>query len=204
MSAAQLQQASDGRRRVLEAAVACFARHGFHGTSMQEICGEARMSPGALYRYFPSKDAIIEAIAEEERKRNAELLARLEVSENVLGTFFDVGFTFLREATRTGHCALCAEVLTEAQRNPRIREIFERNRTEAYGKLRAALARAQSKGEIEGSLDVDAVTSALMALGDGLIMRMPFEADGMIDRFEPQLRLLIGRMLVPADGNRGS
>jgi AcrR family transcriptional regulator len=204
MSAAQIQQTSDGRRRVLEAAVACFARHGFHGTSMQEICGEARMSPGALYRYFPSKDAIIEAIAEEERKRNAELLARLDVSEKVLDAFFDVGFTFLREATRTGQAALCAEVLTEAQRNPRIREIFERNRTEAYGKLKAALARAQSEGEVDASLDIEAVTSALMALGDGLIMRMPFEADGMIDRFEPELRLLVGRMLAPSGDRKGS
>lgn len=171
---------------------------------MQEICGEARMSPGALYRYFPSKDSIIEAIAEEERRRNAELLARLDVSENVLETFFDVGFAFLREATCSGQAALCAEVLTEAQRNPRIREIFERNRNEAYAKLRGALARAQGNGEIDATLDVDAVTAALMALGDGLIMRMPFEAEGMIDRFEPQLRLLVGRMLAPVHGGRRS
>lgn len=197
MTAAQAQQASDGRRRVLEAAVMCFARAGFHGTSMQEICGEAKMSPGALYRYFPSKDAIIEAIAEEERKRNAQILARLDVDENVLDAFFETGFTFLREVTRTGQAALCAEVMTEAQRNPRIREIFERNRTEAHGKLADALARAQARGEIDATLDIEAVTKTLMALGDGLIMRMPFEPDGALDQLEPQLRFLIGRMLMP-------
>ena len=38
---------------------------------MQEICAEAGMSPGALYRYFPSKVAIIAAIAEAERAQPA-------------------------------------------------------------------------------------------------------------------------------------
>ncbi len=66
--AAQVLQPSDERRRqILAAARICFARAGFHGASMGQICAEAQMSPGALYRYFPSKDAIIEAIADEER-----------------------------------------------------------------------------------------------------------------------------------------
>ncbi len=53
--------AQDQRRvQILDAARACFASAGFHGASMHQICAEARMSPGALYRYFPSKDAIIE------------------------------------------------------------------------------------------------------------------------------------------------
>jgi TetR/AcrR family transcriptional repressor of uid operon len=49
--------------RILTAAMNCFIRSGFRGASMNEICSEAGMSPGALYRYFPSKEAIIEKIA---------------------------------------------------------------------------------------------------------------------------------------------
>lgn len=41
-------------QRILDAARACFVRHGFQGASMQQICAEAGMSPGALYRYFAS------------------------------------------------------------------------------------------------------------------------------------------------------
>jgi AcrR family transcriptional regulator len=37
---------------------------GFHQTSMQQICSEAGMSAGNVYRYFPSKEAIIEGITE--------------------------------------------------------------------------------------------------------------------------------------------
>ena len=52
----QLQ--SDRRAEILAAAQRCFVRSGFHGASMQEICAEAGMSPGNLYRYFPSKEAV--------------------------------------------------------------------------------------------------------------------------------------------------
>ena len=53
------QHQSDRRNEILEAAQRCFVRSGFHHASMQDICAEAGMSPGKLYRYFPSKEAII-------------------------------------------------------------------------------------------------------------------------------------------------
>lgn len=59
------QQALDARRRhIMDAARRCFARHGIN-VSVDEVCAEARISKGALYGYFESKDAIIQAIADE-------------------------------------------------------------------------------------------------------------------------------------------
>ncbi|WP_230391141.1 TetR/AcrR family transcriptional regulator [Burkholderia cenocepacia] len=51
------------RRQILDAAIDCFARDGFHATSTAAICKAAGMSPGNLFHYFPTKAAIIEAIA---------------------------------------------------------------------------------------------------------------------------------------------
>jgi TetR/AcrR family transcriptional regulator, transcriptional repressor of aconitase len=51
------------RQQILEAATECFARQGFHGTSMQDIFDASGLSAGAVYRYFPSKDSLIKAIA---------------------------------------------------------------------------------------------------------------------------------------------
>src|ERR1044072_6668446 len=62
---------ADRRFEILEAAQTCFARSGFHQTSMQEICTEAGMSPGNLYRYFRSKEEIIAGIAERDRGAGA-------------------------------------------------------------------------------------------------------------------------------------
>ena len=59
MRRANAQLQSDRRDEILGAAQRCFVRSGFHGASMQDICAEAGMSPGNLYRYFPSKEALI-------------------------------------------------------------------------------------------------------------------------------------------------
>ena len=189
--------AVDNRRRILDAAVACFARAGFHGTSMHEICQEARMSPGALYRYFTSKDAIIEAIAAEERARNARYLSAVHAEHDHMRALFDGGFAFLKDMAGSRDAALCAEVCAEAQRNPRIRDIFEVNHRQAHESLTKAIASAQAAGEIDPALDVKIIATVLMAIGDGLIVRPPFDPDLSVDRIESALRELILRMLRP-------
>src|SRR5215813_12222141 len=53
------------RQQILDAAASCFARQGFHATSMQDIFAAAGLSAGAVYRYFPTKAELIRAIAAE-------------------------------------------------------------------------------------------------------------------------------------------
>ncbi|MGI5168380.1 TetR/AcrR family transcriptional regulator [Spirillospora sp. CA-253888] len=50
------------RQQILDAARVCFIRRGIHETSMQDIFTESGLSAGAVYRYFKSKNEIIEAI----------------------------------------------------------------------------------------------------------------------------------------------
>lgn len=52
------------REQILRAAWRCFARDGFHRTSMQDIFAESGLSAGAVYRYFPSKNELVRATAE--------------------------------------------------------------------------------------------------------------------------------------------
>src|SRR2546426_5003620 len=66
------------RRQIVDAAIVCFARDGFHRATMQDICREAQLSPGAIYRYFASKDEIIEAIADERHAREAGFMSQAQ------------------------------------------------------------------------------------------------------------------------------
>ena len=91
MRRANAQLQSDRRAEILAAAQRCFVRSGFHGASMQDICAEAGMSPGNLYRYFPSKEALIAGIAERDR---AEVGAAVRQRRPVAG--------LLRRARRHG------------------------------------------------------------------------------------------------------
>ncbi|MFI9583325.1 TetR/AcrR family transcriptional regulator [Streptomyces sp. NPDC052236] len=60
------QEHLDARRRqILDGAARCFARNGFHATSMQDVLREVDLSAGAVYRYFAGKEELIGAIVTE-------------------------------------------------------------------------------------------------------------------------------------------
>ncbi|MFI4975454.1 MAG: TetR/AcrR family transcriptional regulator [Caulobacterales bacterium] len=66
----------DARRsQILQAAIRCFARQGFHRTTIQDICVDAGLSHGAVYSYFDSKDAIIAALASAGRRTGERRIA---------------------------------------------------------------------------------------------------------------------------------
>ena len=63
----------DARRaQILNAAIICFARQGFHRATMHDIVEQSKLSPGAIYNYFGSKEEIIEAIANERHKEEGD------------------------------------------------------------------------------------------------------------------------------------
>ncbi|MGI5506920.1 TetR/AcrR family transcriptional regulator [Lentzea sp. CA-135723] len=51
------------RAAIVAAAARCFARNGFHQTSMPDIAAEAGLSAGAPYRYFAGKEDLIAEVA---------------------------------------------------------------------------------------------------------------------------------------------
>lgn len=52
----------DKEKRILDAALRVFAEHGVHGTAVPPIAGEAGVAVGTLYRYFDSKEALVNAV----------------------------------------------------------------------------------------------------------------------------------------------
>src|SRR3972149_11455980 len=92
------------RSQTLDAAWPCFARKGYHQATMQDICQESGLSPGAIYRYFASKEAILKAIndrrqemgralVEEARSQAGGPLNTLEViGQTMLSAFNDPAF----------------------------------------------------------------------------------------------------------------
>lgn len=184
----------DPRRRVLDAAIACFTRNGFHGTSMHEICAEANMSPGALYRYFPSKDAIILTIVEEERSARMQLLALMERADG-----FIAGLTRMGQALFSGELPMVCvelgpEISAEAARNPKLKAKFDEVEAEMSGAIRAAFVAAQARGELDPAIDPDVAMTMIDAIGDGLLLRNRLSPEIPLGDMMPALSDLIGRM----------
>ena len=54
----------DTRERIMETAETLFRRLGYAKTAVADIASELRMSPANVYRFFPSKTAIVQAICQ--------------------------------------------------------------------------------------------------------------------------------------------
>src|SRR5207253_2045532 len=68
MSLPQSDSGLDRRTQILDAAVVCFAKRGFHQASMHDISAEAGISVGLIYRYFQNKEAVISAMADRHKQ----------------------------------------------------------------------------------------------------------------------------------------
>jgi AcrR family transcriptional regulator len=175
------------RRQILAAALACFAREGFHRATMQDIFREAELSPGAVYSYFSGKDELIEAIAAEVIRFGFDLFETLSRPgpEGRLHTPGE-GFAMLVRAFRTVDLSTWAhrsrlgpQLLAEAQRNPVLRERV----TQGLGRgltIFAALARAaQERGELARQLDPEHVARLIFAAFHGLLIQLSVMGDAV-------------------------
>lgn len=73
------EQATEQRQRhILNAAMRCFSQFGYHATTMRHILAQAQLSAGAVYNYYPSKEAILQAIAERDLQRSQAAISQLD------------------------------------------------------------------------------------------------------------------------------
>jgi len=155
-------------QRIMDAAKICFVRSGFQGASMQQICAEAGMSPGALYRYFPSKEAIIEAICEADRKEDAKIFAAMLSAPDVAEGFTRAAMMHMRYISETGIAPLFAEMRAESMRNEAVRLCRERCMGEVENAFYFHLKNGVERGDIDPVVDLETLMPAIMAIGEGL------------------------------------
>jgi AcrR family transcriptional regulator len=185
------------QQHVREAAFACFKRKGFHQASMADICAEAGMSPGNLYRYYDSKEAIIAAICEEDLRQVTTRLEGLGRQQNLFESMVKLAGEALGandpERTKFG-----CEILAEAARNERVAEIVRRHNAALIEMSAAAIARAQAQSLVDPDLDARASATVLVAAAQGLSTRLSLfpspEAPAALAAF----RRLLQRFLAPA------
>jgi AcrR family transcriptional regulator len=165
------------RREILDAAAACFARDGFHQASMQDICNEAGLSPGAVYRYFRSKEEIIEAMCQRNTVEDAETIRNAVDTESAQEAFSELTRIFLLGVQDHEGCALSLQLLAEAPRNAVILESVRRGRTAVRDALAGFIQKGQARGEFNPSLDHQAVAHVMCSLYVGLIVQLQTDPD---------------------------
>ncbi len=186
------------RQQIVEAAIVCFAKRGFHATSTAQICAQAGMSPGNLFHYFPTKDSIIHAIAELDRHETTLALAQIADAPNVVTGLQALAKHVLLAASDPSYSALSIEIAAEATRNDAIGKLFAANDTVARAGLVTLLAKGVALGQVDASLDLSQTASWLIALLEGGVGRAALDLKFDITANYQTLCIIIERFLRPA------
>ena len=183
------------RRDILDAAFRCFIKSGFHGASTTDICAAAKISPGHLYHYFPSKEAIVEAMVDIGLESAAREFGKIAAAPD----FIEALIEYLERGSLRHRAAqvLSLDALAEAARNPQFADIVEKHASASRNLLVDFIGRAQSQGEIDPELDPAATANILLAIIDGA-RAMPIRTPSLdIDQSLAHLRILLSRFLRP-------
>jgi len=166
--------ARENRARILEAARQAFAESG--DTSMNQIAQRAGVGPGTLYRNFPTREALVLAVYQQEVDRLVDSVAELLATMSPLEALRH-WTTDLVSAMRKKHG------LGDALSPGAHQAITE----QTYGPVIAAITRLLDAGKHDGTIRADADPRDFLQL-TGALWRV---ASGPEDRSQPMLGLIL-------------
>ena len=160
------------RQELIDAGIACFARRGFHATSMQDLLDEAGVSTGAFYRYFKSKDDLVQAIIVDSLESFASVacdglgqpqpVPLDELIGRVLVAIDDLD----RNGDRT---RLAVEVWGEAIRNDDVRKALLDSLETVRNAIAGRIREEQREGRLVG-VDPTATSRVLLGIIQGFVL----------------------------------
>jgi AcrR family transcriptional regulator len=162
----------DRRQHILRAAEVCFARDGFHRTTIAHIRRQANVSAGAIYTYFPNKEAIVRAGLE---KAQAERRAQLEAASTggptsalpqALVLLDLVNAVFRSQGQR--YARVDMNLWAEAVHNPQVAHIAETAISEATNMVAVAVEQILRASGQRPDVTLRAVASVLVSIFLGI------------------------------------
>ncbi|WP_327004834.1 TetR/AcrR family transcriptional regulator [Dactylosporangium sp. NBC_01737] len=176
------------RRQILDAAAACFAREGFHRTSVQDIVRESGVSAGLVYRYFTGKDDMIAAIVAERHEQRERRLR-----EDPVVAYADLLRGLGDPAGRDG-LRLALQVWAETVRSAPIRDLV-RSGVDRPARHAADLLAGAA---LPPGVDVDAVIRIFIAVYQGLLLQTVLDDTLDHERLATAAEHLLRAALQPA------
>ena len=198
------ERREENRRRILGAARRCFARDGFHQTSMPDIAREAGLSTGAFYRYYPSKDDVVLEVA---GQAFSILVGRLDdtvtgtaaptVADLVTAVVGTMGTETvqmpdgtpidLEELVRCG-----VQAWGEATRPGLLHDRVSEGFASLHGRVAAGLRRGREAGLVPAALPPETGAHVVLALIPGFVMQRAVFGYRDVDGFVAAVHTLLG------------
>jgi TetR/AcrR family transcriptional repressor of uid operon len=159
----------DRPTQILDAAVACFAKRGFHQASMHDISVEAGISVGLIYRYFQNKEAVIAAMADRHKKEIHEILERARQAPSLRESLETLFTAHCGETEPQVTAAFVVDLFAEASRNSRVAELVRDVCETSMNGVTELIARSPQARTSE--LSPREMAELIFAVNDGMLLR---------------------------------
>src|SRR5947207_110215 len=169
MSQPQIDTVLDRPTQILDAAVACFAKRGFHQASMHDISAEAGISVGLIYRYFQNKEAVIAAMADRHKKQIHEILERARQAPNLRESLETLFTAHCGETEPQVTAAFVVDLFAEASRNQHVAELVRDVCETSMNGVTDLIARSPEGKASE--LSPREMAELIFAVNDGMLLR---------------------------------
>jgi AcrR family transcriptional regulator len=160
------------KNQILDAAWTCFGRRGYHQTTMQEVATEAGISAGAIYRYYPSKEAVLQAISERALETDQSLIvgARAHADEPIdaLELLGAVVVSNFRAPDFQEKARVIIEMRPELLRDKKLSREQRRHLDLLRESIAGLMADAQKRGQLLPELDPESLAILSLAVYEGL------------------------------------
>ncbi len=190
------------RRQILDASIDCFAREGFHRTSMTQIIAEAGVSAGTIYLYFTSKEEIVEAIAEERHALESALASTALSNPDTRQALHDLATGYLdwfSDPLEQKRRRVTVQVWAEALRNERVASIVRDGVAQRH-QIADFVRERQDRGELIADVDADALSRAMLSLILGFVLQQAWDPTLDIDGYRVVLGAMIDQFLLVDPG----
>ena len=144
---------------------------------MQHVADELGMSAGNLYRYFPSKDAIVEGLCAVDQEGRAKAFAELMAGNRNIMEAISAGLRKHVFANPPEKARLIVEIWAEAGRNPRVAEMMRAIDADVLAGLEKLMDAAKAGGAASPRLDSRFGARFFLTFVAGLFKRMAIEPD---------------------------
>jgi TetR/AcrR family transcriptional regulator, repressor for uid operon len=161
---------AERRQQILRAAAVCFAKCGFHQTTMHDISEQAGISVGLIYRYFENKNAVITAMAEEHQREMAEVFAQAGEASTLLEAL-EIVFTRRCPQAEPNESAFVVDLFAEASRNPYVADLIRKVDAVCTNGLADLISRSPEAKNLPDTLSARRLAEIIHALSHGLLMQ---------------------------------
>lgn len=161
---------ADRRTEILDAALRCFLRTGYHHTSMDDVVREAGLSKGTLYWHFQNKQDLFLSLFD---RMIGEMMGLLPPPDPTLSPAGQLAALFEGMASLTGLdsplMSLSVNFLVELWQDDAFNARYQAALAPFQTQVRALIEAGMAAGEFR-PVDADALSWALMAQIDGLLL----------------------------------